>query len=149
VTLDDDLAADHRSSLTPAAAVWHDSRMALARLLVVPLVVTAVVLGACGGSAAQLPTAPAAAVPPRAPQLLEARHRLGIFRLARGRAIELRLPHGSEVRAGGRSVRLTPIEFLVDPGYVAWELTAVAPGQTVLKGLADGKPVRLTLVVPG
>lgn len=121
--------------------------MAFGRVLAVPFVATAVALGACGGSAAQ-PAGPATTVPARAPQVLTARHHLRTFRLARGRAIELRLPHGADVSTAGRSVMLTPIDFFVDPGYVAWELSAVARGRTVLTGHSAGKRFRLTLVVP-
>ena len=123
--------------------------MAIGRLLVVPLTVTAVALGACGGSAAQPDAAPTTTVPKKAPQLLTARHHLRTFRIARGRSIELRLPHGADVRASGRSVALTPIEFFVDPGYVAWELSAEAQGRTVLTGRSGGEQFRITLVVPG
>ena len=121
--------------------------MALGSIVAVPFVVTAVALGACGGSAAQPSPGPATAVPARAPQVLTTRHHLRTFRLARGRAIELRLPHGAEVSTAGRSVTLSPIDFFVDPGYVAWELSAVARGRTVLTGQSVGKRVRLTLVV--
>ena len=121
--------------------------MAFGRVFAVPFVATAVALGACGGSAAQPSPGPATAVPARAPQVLTARHHLRTFRLARGRAIELRLPHGAEVSTAGRSVTLSPIDFFVDPGYVAWELSAVARGRTVLTGQSVGKRFRLTLVV--
>lgn len=135
--------------MTSPAAVWHDSGMASGRVLVVPSVVAAVVLGACGGSAAQVPTGPSQAVPAPAPKVLTARHHLKSFRLARGRAIELRLPHGFDVKSSARSVSLTPIEFFVDPGYVAWEVTGAARGRAVLKSSSAGKPFRVTLVVPG
>jgi hypothetical protein len=123
--------------------------MAVGRLLVVPSVAAAVVLGACGGSAAQVPTGPSQAVPAKAPQVLMARHNLRTFRLTQGRSIELRLAHGAELASTGRAVSLTPIDFFVDPGYVAWELSGVARGRAVLKGRAGGKPFRVTLVVPG
>ena len=122
--------------------------MAFGRLFAVPFVATAVALGACGGSAAQPPPGPATTVPAKAPQVLTARHHLRTFRLARGRAIELRLPHGADVSTAGRSVTLSPIDFFVDPGYVAWELSAVGPGRTVVTGRSGGKAFRLTLVVP-
>ena len=123
--------------------------MAFGRLLAVPFVATAVALGACGGSAAQVPNAPAQAVPAKAPQVLTTRHHLRTLRLARGRSIELRLPHGADVRASSRSVLLTPIDFFVDPGYVAWEVTGVAKGRAVLTARSAGKQFRVTLVVPG
>ena len=112
-----------------------------------PFVAAAVVLGACGGSAAQVPTGPSQAVPAKAPQVLTARHHLRSFRLARGRAIELRLAHGADVKASARSVSLTPIDFFVDPGYVAWEVTGMARGRAVLTGRSGGKQFRVTLVV--
>jgi hypothetical protein len=125
--------------------------MLAGRLLAAPFVATAVALGACGGSSAQPmepTTAPAKSAPATAPQPITARHHLATFRLAGGRAVELRLAPGAVVRADGRSVALTPIDFLVDPGYAAWELSAVGPGRTVLTGRSDGKPFRVTLVVP-
>ena len=122
--------------------------MAVGRMLVVPLGVTAVALGACGGSDAR-PTESATAVPARAPQLLTARHNEKTFRLTRGRSIELRLAHGAEIDSTGRAVSLVPIDFFVDPGYVAWELSAVGRGRTVVTGRSAGKRLRVTLVVPG
>lgn len=80
--------------------------------------------------------------------MLTAHHHLKTFRLARGRAVELRLAHGSELRSSGRSVVLSPLDFFADPGYAAWELSAVGPGRTVVTGRSGGKRFRLTLVVP-
>ena len=122
--------------------------MAFGRLLVLPLVAAAVALGACGGSAAQPPAGPVSTQPARAPQLLTARHHQRTFRLTRGRAVELRLARGAELRSSGRSVVLSRLDFLVDPGYAAWELSAAAPGRTVVMGRSGGMPFRLTLVVP-
>jgi len=136
--------------VTFVADVWHHSGMAVGRLLVVPLLVTAVALGAaCGGSAARPAPESATTVPAKAPQLLTARHNLRTFRLTRGRSIELRLAHGSEIDYTGRAVSLVPIDFFVDPGYVAWELSGAAQGRAVLKGRSGGKQFRVTLVVPG
>ena len=75
--------------------------MAIGRLLVVPLTVAAVALGACGGSDARPAPESAATVPAKAPQLLTARHNEKTFRLARGRSIELRLAHGAEIDSTG------------------------------------------------
>lgn len=122
--------------------------MASGRLLAVPFVATAVALGACGGSAAQVPTGEGQAVPTQAPQVLTARQHQKTLRLARGRSIELRLAPGARVTASGGSVSLVPIDFFADPGYVAWELSGVRPGQTVLTGRSAGKQFRVTLVVP-
>ena len=122
--------------------------MAVGRLLAVPLVVTAVALSACGGSAARPAPESATTVPAKAPQLLTARHNLRTFRLTRGRSIELRLAHGAELDSTGRAVSLVPIDFFVDPGYVAWELSGVAQGRAVLTGRSGGKQFRVTLVVP-
>ena len=122
------------------------------RLLVGPLVATAVGLGACGGSAAQpagTATGPSANVPADAPQLVTARHHGGTFRLAPGRELELRLGPRARVAARGRSVRLTQIDFVADPGYTAWALTAVTAGPTVLAGRSGGQRFRVTLVVRG
>ena len=123
--------------------------MAVGRMLVVPLCVTAVALGACGGSDARPAPESATAVPARAPQLLTARHNEKTFRLARGRSIELRLARGAEIDSTGRAVSLVPIDFFADPGYVAWELSAVGRGRTVVTGRSAGKRIRVTLVVPG
>ena len=123
--------------------------MAVGRLLAVPLVVTAVALSACGGSAAGPAPESGTTVPAKAPQLLTARHNLRTFRLTRGRSIELRLAHGAELDSTGRAVSLVPIDFFTDPGYVAWELSGVARGRAVLTGRSGGKQFRVTLVVPG
>ena len=123
--------------------------MAIGRLLVVPLTVAAVALGACGGSDARPAPESAATVPAKAPQLLTARHNEKTFRLARGRSIELRLAHGAQIDSTGRAVSLVPIDFFVDPGYLAWELSAVGRGRTVVTGRSAGKRIRVTLVVPG
>ena len=125
--------------------------MAVGRALLVPLAAAAVAFGACGGSAAQPIDGPGTTTTAlaRAPQVLTAGHHLRTFRLARGRDVELRLPSGARLKSIGRSVSVTQIEFLVDPGYSAWHLSGVAPGRTVLIARADGEPFRLTLVVPG
>jgi hypothetical protein len=133
--------------------------MASRRMLAVPLVVTAVALGACGGSAAQVATAPSATTgtaattakqPAQAPQVVTARHHGRTLRLARGRDVELRLAPRAEIDVvRGRSVSLSPIDFFADPGYTAWMLTARSAGTTVLAGRSGGKPFRVTLVVPG
>jgi hypothetical protein len=119
-----------------------------ARAVALPLV-AAVALGACGGSAAQPAPETRAATPNRAPKLITARHHATTLRLARGREVELRLGTSATAAAKGRSVRLVQIEFLVDPGYTAWYLSAVAPGRTLVVGRSGGKPFRVTLVVPG
>ncbi len=129
--------------------------MASRRMLAVPLVATAAALGACGGSAAQVATAPSAtatpvAQPARAPALVTARHAGRTFRLARGRDVELRLAPGAQAEVvRGRAVSLGPIDFFVDPGYTAWTLTAERPGTTVLSARSGGKRFRVTFVVRG
>ena len=124
--------------------------MAVGRALLVPLAAAAVAFGACGGSAAQpIDRSGTTTALARAPQVLTAGHHLRTFRLARGRDVELRLPSGARLKSIGRSVSVTQIEFLVDPGYSAWHLSGVAPGRTVLTARAGGEPFRLTLVVPG
>lgn len=129
-------------------------------MLAVPLVATAVALGACGGSAAQVATGPSAppaataattaAEPAKAPPVVTARHHGRTLRLARGADVELRLAARAEVDVvRGRSVSLSPIDFFADPGYAAWMLTARTAGTTVLAGRSGGKPFRVTLVVRG
>jgi len=120
------------------------------RVLALPLAAAVAAFGACGaGSSASSPESPGTAAPARAPQVITAAKHGRTFRLARGRDIELRLPSGAQLRSTGRAVRSIPIDFVVDPGYTAWELSGVAPGRTVLTGRAGGKRFRLTLVVPG
>ena len=119
------------------------------RVLAVPLAAAVAVFGACGaGSSASSPESPATAAPARAPQVITAAQHGRTFRLARGREVELRLPSGAQLRSTGSAVRPAPIDFVVDPGYPAWQLSAVAPGRTVLTGRAGGQRFRLTLVVP-
>jgi hypothetical protein len=120
------------------------------RVLAVPLAVAVAAFGACGaGSSTSSPEGPATAAPARAPQVITAAQHGRTFRLARGRDVELRLASGTRLRSTGRAARSTPIDFVVDPGYAAWQLSGVAPGRTVLTGHAGGERFRLTLVVPG
>jgi hypothetical protein len=123
----------------------------LGRALLVPLAAVAVAFGACGGSAAQPSDGPGTTTtaPTRAPQVITAGHHLRTFRLARGRDVELRLASGALLKSAGRSVSVTQIDFVVDPGYTAWHLVAVAPGRTVVTARAGAERFRLTLVVPG
>ncbi len=137
--------------------VWHHAPTAFGRALAVPPLACAVASGASGGSPAQVATAPSATTaatataakpkPAKAPNLVSARHHGRTFTVARGRELELRLAPGAEARTTGRSVRLSPIDFFVDPGYTAWMVSAVSRGTTVLSGRSGGKAFRITLVV--
>ena len=116
------------------------------RVLAVPLAAAVAAFGGCGAGSSE---SGATAAPARAPQVITAAQHGRTYRLARGRDVELRLSSGAQLRSTGRAVAATPIDFVVDPGYAAWQLSGVAPGRTVLIGRAGGEPFRVTLVVPG
>jgi hypothetical protein len=61
--------------------------------------------------------------------------------LHRGAQVQLRLTeryrwHGPRVR--GKAVRLVPIEYFRDPGYLAWTVTARARGKAVVTAFGYG-----------
>jgi len=63
------------------------------------------------------------------------------FRLARGASATLRLSERwrwSTPRATTRAIELTPVEYLVDPGFREWQVDALTPGSVTVKAL--GKP---------
>jgi hypothetical protein len=74
------------------------------------------------------------------------------FRVAGGGTLTLRLsgrwawrdPHTSS-----RAVRLTPVEYFVDPGFREWQIEARAPGRAVVStlGTTEGGLLRRFRVV--
>jgi hypothetical protein len=68
-----------------------------------------------------------------APQVIRARDSGKTFRLAVGREVHLRLSHRtwtwSNVKASSRSVKLTRIVFVRDPGYDEWLVRGRAKGR--------------------
>jgi hypothetical protein len=117
-------------------------------------VVLLVVLGATAiGGASVAGAAPA----PRAITLV---HHGRSFELGAERSISLRLPNArrfwSTPRVGGGAGRVSihPVDYIRDPGFVEWRLTAKAPGRLTLTSFGrcnDCRPIvrrfRVTLVV--
>ena len=71
----------------------------------------------------------------RAPSIVTLRHSGKTLTMRKGSQVELRLTEryrwvGPRVR--GKAVRLTPIEFFVDPGYKAWTVAARRRGTAVV-----------------
>jgi predicted secreted protein len=64
-----------------------------------------------------------------------------VVRLARGENATLRLSNRwrwSEPRAGTDAVELTPVEYLVDPGFREWTIDARRSGRATIRSL--GRP---------
>jgi hypothetical protein len=102
----------------------------------------------------------AGAVP--APRSITLLHHGRTFELGAGRSVSLRLPNArrfwSTPRRGGGSgtVSIHPVNYVRDPGFVEWRLTAKAPGRLTLTSFGrcnDCTPTarrfRVTLVVRG
>lgn len=89
----------------------------------------------------------------RAPNIVTLRNSGQTLIMRTGRQVELRLTEryrwdGPRVR--GKAVRLTPIEFFIDPGYRAWTVTAPRRGTAVVTavGYSTGtRRFRVTFVV--
>ena len=89
----------------------------------------------------------------RAPNVVTLRNSGQTLTMRKGRQVELRLTEryrwdGPRVR--GKAVRLTPIEFFVDPGYRAWTVTARRRGTAVVTAVGYGastRRFRVTFVV--
>ena len=63
------------------------------------------------------------------------------FRLAKGRSMTLRLSNRwrwSEPRPSTRAVELTPVEYLVDPGFREWTIDGRAQGRVTIRSV--GRP---------
>jgi hypothetical protein len=104
-------------------------------------------------------SAGAAAAAP-APRAITLAHHGKSFELGEGRSISLRLPNArrfwSTPRVGGGTgtVSIHPVNYIRDPGFVEWRLTAKAPGRLTLTSFGrchDCTPrvrrFRVTLVV--
>ena len=76
------------------------------------------------------------------------------FRVARGHELTLRLSsryiwNGPRVR--GRAVRLTPVNYFVDPGFQEWTIHARASGTVRISAVGNaGSPrlFRIRVIVP-
>ena len=82
-----------------------------------------------------------AALAKRAPKIVTLRNSGARFTLHKGAEVQLRLTEryrwrGPHVR--GRAVRLVPIQFFRDPGYLAWTVTARARGKSVVTASGYG-----------
>jgi hypothetical protein len=79
-----------------------------------------------------------ASVTTPAPRAITLLHQGGTFELGARRSISLRLPNArrfwSTPRRGGGSgtVSIHPVNYVRDPGFVEWRLTAKAPGRLTL-----------------
>jgi hypothetical protein len=77
------------------------------------------------------------------------------FALRRGHDLTLRLTERymwSALELRGTSVRLTPVEYLVDPGFLEWTITTRARGTTLIAavGTCAGcatRNFRVTIIV--
>lgn len=88
-------------------------------------------------SLALLPSAQAK----RAPKVLTLRNSGARFTLHKGAQVQLHLTERYrwlEPRVHGRAVRLVPIEFFRDPGYLAWTVTARARGKAIVTAAGYG-----------
>jgi len=90
--------------------------------------------------AASLALVPAAQAT-RAPKVVTLRDSGARLILQRGARVQLRLTeryrwHGPRIR--GKAVRLQPIEYVRDPGYLAWTVTARARGRAVVTASGYG-----------
>lgn len=76
-----------------------------------------------------------------APKIVTMRNSGATFTMHKGAHLQLRLTEryrwsGPSVK--GSAVRLVPIEFIRDPGYRAWALTARARGKAVVTAVGYG-----------
>ncbi|GAC1363118.1 MAG: hypothetical protein NVSMB32_04360 [Actinomycetota bacterium] len=93
------------------------------------------------------PPSPAAgttpASPPPAATIITQADGNKTFTLKRGSTAELRLAHLSWTtpRVTGAAITLVPLAFLRDPGYQAWHITGLSPGQATIQ--STGAPMCL------
>lgn len=88
-------------------------------------------------------------------QVLSLRDGGKTFTLRRGHELTLRLTERytwDSPQLRGRSLRLTPVEYLVDPGFLEWTITTRGRGTTRIAavGTCDGcatRHFRITIVV--
>jgi hypothetical protein len=96
-----------------------------------------VLIVAVAASLALLPSALAK----RAPRIVTLRNSGARVTLHKGAQVQLRLTeryrwHGPRVR--GKAVRLVRIEYVRDPGYLAWTVTTHTRGRTVVTASGYG-----------
>lgn len=94
-------------------------------------------IAALAASLAVLPSAQAR----RAPGIVTLRNDGARLTLRKGMQVQLRLTERyrwHEPRVRGRAVRLAPIRYFDDPGYLAWKVTARARGRAVVKASGYG-----------
>ena len=99
------------------------------------------VIAALAASLAVLPSAQAT----RAPRIVTLRNDGARLTLRKGMQVQLRLTeryrwHAPRVR--GRAVRLAPIRYFRDPGYLAWTVTARSRGSAVVRASGYGLGTR-------
>lgn len=88
------------------------------------------------------PTTSPSPVPTPAPTVITQADANRVFQLLVGSTAQLQLSEAavswSDPQVSSPVVRLTPITFVRDPGYRAWTITAVTPGQATIS--AYGQP---------
>ena len=81
----------------------------------------------------------------KAPKVVTLRNNGDRLTLRKGSHVQLHLTERyrwGAPRARGRAVRLDRINFLRDPGYLAWSVTARARGKTVVTAVGYGKSMQ-------
>ncbi len=99
-------------------------------------------LGACGGEDPPTSegTGEGAPSPQEAPRVITEADSGGEFRLAVGDETSLRLTSEytwSEPTVRGDEVTLTRVDYIQDPGYSEWIVTAAAPGEAVVASTGE------------
>jgi hypothetical protein len=77
-----------------------------------------------------------------APKVVTMRNSGATFTVKKGTELQLRLTERyrwSAPRVRGTAVRLIPIEFIRDPGYLAWSVKARARGKAVVTAVGYGQ----------
>jgi hypothetical protein len=101
-------------------------------------VLRGVVIAALAASLAGISAAQAA----RAPKVVTLRNSGQALTVRKGAELQLRLSERYRwvaPRVRGTAVRLTPIAFVRDPGYLAWSIDARARGTAVVSAVGYGK----------
>lgn len=99
-------------------------------------------LGACGGEDAPTSEGPGESTPSpqEAPRVITGADSGGEFRLPVGGETSLRLTSEytwSEPAVRGDAVTLARVDYLQDPGYSEWIVTAAAPGEAVVASTGE------------
>lgn len=105
--------------------------------------IVSALLGACGGEDAPVGEGPAESAPPpqEAPATITEADSGATILLPVGGETSLRLTSEytwSEPTVRGEAVTLTPVDYIRDPGFSEWIVTAQAPGEAVVA--ATGEP---------